>query len=375
MTFVSRHRPTSARVRGADQETAAVAAGEGSDMRRLMILLSVVAVTLVAPAASAAEETVIDGLVGPLGLAVGDDGTIYVTEALGFFGGSGRLIAIDKHGDVEVLVDDGPGTEIAGVDATGNGNVVFTRGGHLDVTGHDTTVYRLNGTHETKLASLWEFDQANNPDGAQSYGLLDGANEACLEQVASAGYPAVYTGAPDSHPYAVAIVPGGYAVADAAANTVFMVSNSGHVSTLATLPAVQQELTGDEGFPACAGETYHGEPVPTDVELGPDGDLYVSLLPGFPESPGAGQVWSIDGKTGALTLIADGLTSPVDIAVADDGTIYVAELFASQISMISGGVVSFYTPLLLPGAIEIGRDGSIYATTDVFGNGAVVRLN
>jgi glucose/arabinose dehydrogenase len=66
--------------------------------------------------------------------------------------------------------------------------------------------------------------------------------------------------------------------------------------------------------------------------------------------------------------------TPVDIAVGADGTIYVAELFASQISTISNGVVSPYMPLDTPGAIEIDRDGTLYATTGVFGIGSVVKL-
>jgi glucose/arabinose dehydrogenase len=114
--------------------------------------------------------------------------------------------------------------------------------------------------------------------------------------------------------------------------------------------------------------------VPTDVEVGRDGSVFVSLLPGFPENPGAGQVWKINRRTGAMQMVAGGLVSPVDIALGRDGTIYVAELFASRISTITNGTVAPYMDIDSPGAIEMGRDGLLYVTTGVFGNGSVVKL-
>ena len=57
--------------------------------------------------------------------------------------------------------------------------------------------------------------------------------------------------------------------------------------------------------PACVvGEEYAFEPVPTDVEFGPDGWLYVSSLPGGPEdaSLGArGAVFRVNPWTGHTT--------------------------------------------------------------------------
>jgi hypothetical protein len=61
---------------------------------------------------------VASGLVGPLGLAVGSEGTIYVAESF-----AGQLTAIDRKGRQDVLVA-GRGS-INGVDARGKGTVVF----------------------------------------------------------------------------------------------------------------------------------------------------------------------------------------------------------------------------------------------------------
>ena len=113
----------------------------------------------------------------------------------------------------------------------------------------------------------------------------------------------------------------------------------------------------------CVGATYQSNPVPTDVEIGPDGDYYVSALPGFPESPGAGKVFKISRTTGAVNEVAGGFTGAVDLAVAADGTIYVAELFAFQVSKVNPGADSASSSVFVPcpTAVEIGPGGTVLA--------------
>jgi hypothetical protein len=198
---------------------------------------------------------------------------------------------------------------------------------------------------------------------------------------------APYTGIVDSNPYAVAIDGGSTLVADAAGNSIIQVRANGRLSTVAVLPPVEQTITQDfidalaadeeepVELPDCGlGATYTGEIVPTDVEVGPDGHYYVSSLPGLPEGAGEASVWRVHRSTGAATMVADGFSGAVDLAVAADGTIYVAELF--RISMISGGQVSTVAQVPLPGAIEVARDGSVYATIGVFfpDGGSLVRI-
>jgi sugar lactone lactonase YvrE len=332
-------------------------------------------------------EEIASGFVTPLGLAIGDDGTIYVAEA---FAGQLTSLKADDPDDRTVL--HAVAGSIAGIDAKGKGNVAFTS------AGEDATLSRITPNGKTTtLASLADYEATFNPDAGQQYGFLPGSiSEECRALLPDLPEDPVdflrvpYTGIIDSNPYAVAIDGGSYLVADAGGNTIVRVGANGRLSTVAVLPPVPQTITQDviDSFidpesefslelPACTlGATYTGEFVPTDIEVGPDGHYYVTSLPGFPEGAGEASVWRIHRRTGELTKVADGFFGAVDLAVAGDGTIYVAELFGNRISAISpSGEVSTVAEVPMPGAIEVARDGTVYATIGVFFGGSLVRIN
>ena len=76
------------------------------------------------------------------------------------------------------------------------------------------------------------------------------------------------------------------------------------------------------------------------LPLAPDGWLYVSSLPGGPEdgSLGAqGRVYKVNPKNGKVVEVARGFVSTVNVAVADNGDVYVAQLFAGSIVRIPAG--------------------------------------
>ncbi len=233
------------------------------------------------------------------------------------------------------------------------------------------------------MADTLAYETAHNPDSAVSYGLKH-PTQCQTDTLESVGFPVSYTGQVDSHAYSVAAVHKGWVVADAGANALFRVSGKGKVSTLAVLPAqpapITQAAADAFGLDDCVvGETYAFESVPTDVEVGKDGWLYVTTLPGGPEdaSLGArGSVYKVDPHTGASKRIATGFLGATNLAL-QDGHIFVSELFANRISMVHRGGVK---PVVdLPGAVsvEAGRGHTLWAgTVDLAtgGPGTVVRI-
>lgn len=174
-------------------------------------------------------------------------------------------------------------------------------------------------------------------------------------------------------------------MADAGGNALLSVDVRGRIDVMAVLPAqpvvVPASLVEAEGLPACmAGQTYWWEPVPTDVEVGPDGTLYASLLPGGPEDArlGArGSVVRVDPRTGDVDTVLTGLLGAAGVAVDDDGTVYATELYGGRVVALAPGATKPVTVLEaeLPAAVELHR-GDLYVTTQIFGpDGQVVRVD
>jgi len=334
------------------------------------------AVVMASPASAetafgSVSDPIVSGLIGPLGLAVTDNGTIYVAESFG-----GQLTRVLPNGKRTVLFQSA-GASPNGVDTTALGRVVMTLTlfpENPEGPPDDTTLVevRPNGA-TTTLASLLDYEETNNPDGGQMYGFLNLPAGCEAKLLPEFGFLLPYSGIVESNPYKVATLsPFSFAVADAAGNDILRVNRNGSISTVAVLPSIPQRITlgaaRDLGLPLCTvGRNYISEPVPTDVEVGPDGMWYVSALPGGPELPGYGSVYRVNPQTGGVRLVSRGFSGAVDLAVADDGTIYVAELFANRISSISNGTAAPVVDVFSPGAVEITSDGTIYATTGIFG--------
>lgn len=354
-------------------------------MRRmvtLLVLVVLMSVSMLAPAGAVPGGTVsdpiIDGLAGPLGLAVSPDGTVYVSQSF-----AGLLTSASPNGQSKVLASStNPAASISGVVVEPNKSVVFTLAGQ-DNGDYIGLVQRVlkNGTVQT-LGDPGTFEETNNPDRVNSYGF-QGLSPECADQVpeeVGGGYS--YRGVVDSNAYAIERMPdGSFVVADAGGNDIVRVGKDGRVRKVAVLPPLPETVTADVaagfGLPECVvGATFNFDPVPTDVELGPDGMLYVSALPGGPEddSLGArGRVFRINPASGALTEVASGFLGATDLAVAPDGTIYVAELFGNRISKVANGAPAEVVELNEPAALEW-ANGKLYATMNAFGNGAVVTI-
>lgn len=163
--------------------------------------------------------------------------------------------------------------------------------GHLSAI--DGLAPGKDGSAPRQIADLAAVEISTNPDGGTHYGFGPDVSADCLAQLPPE-VPASYNGEVDSHPYAVAVSGHTVYIADAGANSILKVNEStGSASTLAVLPpqpvTVTAAAAAGMGLPECIiGHSYAFEPVPTDVEIGPDGWLYVTLLPGGPEEQSLG---------------------------------------------------------------------------------------
>lgn len=355
-------------------------------------LITMLAVALLIPVAAPAGagspheprvRTITDGLVGPLGLAVGNHGKLYVAEVFG-----GQLTKVSRRGEKTVVYRKDGVNILGGVAVDKRGKVVFTLSKGTAETAPPNRAFLSKlrrGGKAKHLAALSRFEVRNNPDADNLYGFVDLPAD-CDVSEAPIPQPQPYGGVVDSNPYAVAAARhGGYYVADAAGNSILKVKGYGRrtrIKVVAVLPPVPQTVTADVaeqfGLPECVvGEQYNSEPVPTDVEVGPDGYLYVSSLPGAPELPGTGSVFRINPWSGKVRRVTDGFSGATDLAVDRHGRIYVAELFGNRISVITHRGTRTFVEVNSPAAVELGRHGKVFATTNVFdgeqpGNGSVV---
>ncbi|MDQ4212630.1 ScyD/ScyE family protein [Microbacterium capsulatum] len=279
-------------------------------------------------------------------------------------GGTGTVGQLQPDGSITPVVTGVDG--VAGVAVRGKW-LAYTST-HTDFDTFTNTASGLNirtpqGT--TVYADTHAFERANNPDQINTYGVASA--DPCVQAVLGPQY----TGGVDSHAYNVASWNGRWIVADAGANALLTVDDAGTVSTLAVLPPQPAEITAEVvaalGMPDCvAGVTYAFEPVPTDVEVGADGMLYVTTLPGGPESAALGargSVYRVDPNTGVSGRVATGFLGATNLAIGKNGEIYVTELFGGQVSVLRGGVVSPFAAL--PGAVSVatGANGRVWVAT------------
>jgi hypothetical protein len=314
-----------------------------------------------------------EGFVSPLSLDVNTDGTAYLSQNF-----IGLLTRVNPDGTLLDVTAAPEGDEIGSVSSLDR--TVYYSQSAPDLSSSILKSITEDGTI-TDLVDLRVFEGEENPDGTLDYGFID-LPEECAAQFPPPGpmvAPASYTGIVDSHPYASLATDDGIYVADAGGNDILFVDSENEVSLVAVLPpeepvVISAELAASAGLPACAGgaETIF-ESVPTDVELGADGQLYVTTLPGGPEDPSLGargSVYRVDPESGDTEKLATGFAGPTGLAVGEDGTIFVAELFGGaegtgQVSYLAPGADTATVLIALgtPAAIELQGD-ELYVTTD-----------
>lgn len=222
------------------------------------------------------------------------------------------------------------GVPMNGVSAIGRGSSFATSGG-LDLA-VGAGVWHVSRGQAHLIGDVEAFETANDPDAFEGPMWKEQACE-FVEGVFSAG--------PQSNPYHLTSESGGTAlVADAAGNTVLAANKSGAVDWVAVLTPptdanddwlVQYEIPG---------LTCYVQPVPTAVAVGAHGDYYVGELTGLdldetftPQGvTGSSRVWRIDAgarnvvcPSAQCEAVLAGLTSVIDVEVGPDGYLYVLE--------------------------------------------------
>ncbi|CCH80467.1 conserved exported hypothetical protein [Nostocoides japonicum T1-X7] len=292
--------------------------------------------------------------------------TVYVAD-----GGLNLVGTLTKGGSIAPVAKNQPGA--SGVALSGDSRyLAFTTTVTDEATFENTRsgVWLWGPRGSRTFVNTLAYEKRHNPDKVNHYGI-DHPSACVRKAFQAAGFPVSYKGLVDSHAYSVAAVGNGWVVADAGSNTLWSVSRSGAIRTLSVLPpqptVVTAGMASALGLPSCvAGVRYAFEAVPTDVEVGRDGYLYVTTLPGGPESPvlGArGAVYKVDPRTGKSSVVATGFLGATNLAIGNQGQIYVAELFAGKISVVRHGRTSTFVSLPGVVAVESGRSGAVWAGT------------
>ncbi|HVL22731.1 MAG TPA: ScyD/ScyE family protein [Thermomicrobiales bacterium] len=331
---------------------------------------------------------VAEGLWNPRFIAIGDDGTLYVTEngvggdevltppspeaegatPIAEAGATPEAPAEEAQqppstrgytGQVSAIAPDGTATVLAsglasysdGVGPVGitlvNGQIFFSIGGAAVGAGfpplpEENTINRINAeTGEVELvAELGPYEEANNPDGTDVN-------------------PNLYMIATSAD--------GQVLVADAGGNTIYTVNpETGEFALTAVVPT-PEDLTGAAPDPQMGPR----QPVPTGIAVGGDGTPYVGLL---------SEMWP-EGAPSILALQADGtfvgvagpLSFNVGITVGPDGNIYSSELFSFtspdappgpgnvyRISIADGVIEPVVQGVMMPHGLAFDAEGNLY---------------
>ena len=327
----------------------------------LALVVPTIGVLVVAAAAGAPQPTRISvyagGLVNPKGAAF-LDGALYVAESgepgtvdvplpvnfggKGPIGRNARISRVDGQGTRTDFVTGLPNIGLyGGVEMLGAASVAVlddqlweVAAGHMTVS-PSLSVVGQDGTM-TKVADLGEFNDDHPPP------------------------PSNGDAVPGGNPYDLVAQGGNFYVSDGNYNSILKVTPKGTISLLAQ---------------------WQQSPVTVGLTAGPDGNLYVAQFSPAPYTAGTGRIDRVTPAGKVTQGVVRGLTTPIDVAFAPDGTMYVLQ-YASQYSAkklryipFGGKVVrvrpdgskqTVVTNLIFPTAMNFGPDGALYVSN--FGN-------
>jgi hypothetical protein len=277
-------------------------------------------------AAAPTVSTVATGLDNPRDLTFGLDGRLYVAEAghggddcisggpggttcIGF---SSRISRIDTGsgavtpiatGIVSLADNQGFGaTGVDGISTSPTGSIFgIITGSAAAIPNGIPFVASKVARAKAQLGRLIVASPAGGWSPVADVGDVDFAWTAARPDLVPGQFP-------DANPYGVLAGVGEHWVVDAGSNTLDRVRSNGSVDVVAFFP----------NPPA-------SDAVPTCIERGPDGALYIGELTGGGNLPGSSIVWRYSVRDRTLTQWATGLTAVTGCGFGTDGRFYAVE--------------------------------------------------
>jgi plastocyanin len=315
-----------------------------------------------APSVLAQQATTVEiyasGLVNPKGMAFGPDGTLYVAESGApgdvmvplpvNFGGEGpigtnaRVSKIPPGGERQDFITGLPNIGLyGGVEMLGAGSVALL----------GDQLYEVSAGHMTVSPLL---------SRVQADGTLQPVSDVGAFNDANPPPPSNGDAVPRGNPYDLVALGDKLYITDGNYNRVLEATTDGQLRILAW---------------------WENSPVTVGAAAGPDGNLYVSQFSPAPYNPGSGRIDRIAPDGTVAEGVVTGLTTPIDVAFAPDGTMYVlryaAEFspelkryiaFGGEVQRVrpDGSIEPVVTNLVFPTAMTFGPDGALYVTN--YGN-------
>ena len=328
-------------------------------------------------------RTLTTKVLAPLQLSVSRKHGVLVGDAA-----ASKLQQVLRGGNVRTIVSGPQPGEISGVDVNRHGDIAYTSSDYK--TGKTGLTIRSHG--KSKFVDLSAFEKKYNPD--RKVPLRDDEHGQVRPRLPQGG-PRGPAGRPtraSSTPTPMRSPRSRAAGWSRTRPATTCSSSTARVATSRSSPSCLRSRTSitaadvkSLGAPDCLmGVTYNFEPVPTDVEVGRHGALYISTLPGGPEAPGfsPAEVSTGSPATHHLRRLATGFNGATNLALTPSGRVLVAELFAGRMSTIAHGRPA---PVInLPGvaslefychALYAGLTGPMDAEGNPTGNGKVVKIS
>jgi sugar lactone lactonase YvrE len=345
----------------------------------LLLLAGGIGLVAPTPASAVPGFTVIaSGLDNPRDLAFGPDGSLYVAEAgnggvgtndclPGEGGPEGGPTCINFSGAITRVWPGGVHRVVTGLFSVGDGSGFGATGADgLDIHGNGGLYTIITGAPQ--FVGPNDFSAAKRAQiKAQIGQLIKGTVDGTWKAVAGVGstdfqwtqdhqnlVPDQY---PDANPYGVLAESGVQYVVDAAANTLDEVRPNGAVSVIAWFP-----------------NPPVSDAVPTCLDRGPDGALYVGQLTGAGNGAGAASIWRVVPGQDPVKW-ATGLSAITGCGFGPDGQFYAVEFgpdgfenaapgqgLVVRVPQGSTSPVTVASGLSFPGGFAAGPDGSLYTS-------------